>query len=240
MLAALLLAAACSVDRKEGAPVSRPASGGQSQEREYAVPAREAAPADAVPSSPRAAENTPPEIRHIWFVGGDGRPGNTLGVESEVYDADGDPVQVEVAWQKNGQPAGNGNRLPLPVKRGDKVTVTATPSDGKATGRPVALTREILNAPPVIEGHAQFRFNENIAMFEVRASDADGDPLAYSLKDAPAGMNIDRGTGEIRWATSPGTTGKVPFIVVVSDGSGGEATARFTVTIAEQPPSDAR
>lgn len=239
-LAVFLLAAACSADRKEGAPVSRPAGGAQPQSGDYAVPAREAAAGGAVPAAPRPAENSPPEIRSVWFVGGDGSPGNTLGVESEVFDADGDPVQVEVAWQKNGQPAGNGNRLPLPVKRGDNIVVTITPSDGKVSGRPGTLTRVIRNTPPLIEGHDRFQFDENVATLHVRASDADGDPLTYSLKDAPAGMRIDRNNGVVRWVTSPGTIGRIPFTVVVADGADGEATARFTVTIAEQSPSDAR
>jgi len=195
------------------------------------VPAR--APGDAVPDSS-------PEIRGIRFVGGDGRPGNTLGVEVEGHDADGDPVQFEIAWQKNGQPAGTGNRLAEPVKRGDKVNVTVTPFDGKVRGISATLSREILNTPPAIEGQEQFQVTDNAVIFHVRASDADGDPLTYSLKEAPAGMSIDHGTGWMRWATSPGTTGKVPFTVIVSDGSGGETTARFTVTIAEQPPNGAR
>jgi hypothetical protein len=161
-------------------------------------------------------------------------------VEAVGYDADGDPVQFEIAWQKNSHPAGGGNRLTAPVKRGDKVIVTITPFDGKDRGIPATLSREILNTPPAIEGQEQFQVGDNAVTFHVRASDADGDPLAYSLKDAPAGMSIDRKTGLVRWATSPGTTGKVPFTVVVSDGSGGESTARFTVTIAEQPPSGAR
>jgi hypothetical protein len=181
-----------------------------------------------------------PEIRGVRFVGGDGRPGNTLGVEVEGYDADGDPVQFEIAWQKNGQPAGTGNRLTAPVKRGDKVSVTVTPFDGKERGKSATLFRQILNTPPVIEGQEEFQVTENAVTFHVRASDADGDPLTYSLKDAPAGMSIDRKTGLVRWMTSPGTTGKVPFTVIVSDGSGGESTARFTVTIAEQPASGAR
>ena len=174
------------------------------------------------------------------FAGGDGRPGNTLGVETEGYDADGDPVQFEIAWQKNGQPAGTGNRLTEPVKRGDKVILTVTPFDGKDRGKTATLSREILNTPPAIEGQEQFQVGDNAVTFHVRASDADGDPLTYSLKDAPAGMNIDRKDGWVRWVTSPGTTGKVPFTVIVSDGSGGESSARFTVTVAEQPSSGAR
>jgi hypothetical protein len=161
-------------------------------------------------------------------------------VEAEGYGADGDPVQFEIAWRKNGQPAGTGNRLTEPVKRGDKVTVTVTPFDGKERGRPASLLREIINTPPAIEGQEQFQVTDNAVTFHVRASDADGDPLTFSLKDAPPGMSIDPMTGSVRWATSIGTTGKLPFTVIVSDGSGGESTARFTVTIAEEPSTGAR
>jgi hypothetical protein len=161
-------------------------------------------------------------------------------VEAEGQDADGDPVRFEIAWQKNGEPAGSGNRLTTPLKRGDKVVVMITPFDGKDRGKSATLSREILNTPPAIEGQEQFQVGDNAVTFHVRASDADGDPLMFSLKDAPAGMSIDRSTGFVRWVTSPGTTGKVPFTVIVSDGSGGESTARFTVTIAEQPSPGAR
>jgi len=238
LLVILSLLFACSSDRKAPNPGPPPAgdvaSPTEQQGGGFPVGGEHA----RVPGA--AAMNSSPEIRGIWFVGGDGRPGNTLGVEMEGYDADGDPVQFEIAWQKNGQPAGSGNRLTAPVKRGDKVTVTVTPFDGKDRGKSATLSREILNTPPAIEGQEQFQVSDSAVTFHVRASDADGDPLTFSLKDAPAGMSIDRMTGLVRWATSPGTTGKVPFTVVVSDGSGGESTARFTVTIAEQPSSGAR
>ena len=196
--------------------------------------------AEAVQAPGIAGANSPPEIRAVWFVGGDGRPGNTLGVEAEGYDADGDSVQFEIAWRKSSQPAGTGNRLTAPVKRGDKVSVTVTPFDGKGRGTSATLSREILNTPPAIEGQEQFQVTDNAVTFHVRASDADDDPLIFSLKDAPPGMSIDRGSGWVRWVTSPGTTGKVPFTVIVSDGAGGESTARISVTIAEQPSSGAR
>ncbi|MCR4309401.1 MAG: cadherin repeat domain-containing protein [Deltaproteobacteria bacterium] len=233
LLLLLSLVFACSGDRK--APTSAPSPAGNG----IAPTAQQGggAPVGGEPAPPpdAAVRNASPEIRGVRFVGGDGRPGNTLGVETEGYDADGDAVQFEIAWQKNGQPAGTGNRLTAPVKRGDKVTVTVTPFDGKERGKSATLFREILNTPPVIEGQEQFQVTENAVTFHVRASDADGDPLTFSLKDAPAGMSIDRKTGWVRWVTSPGTTGKVPFTVIVSDGAGGESTARFSVTIAQEP-----
>lgn len=233
LLAIFLLVSGCSGDRKVPSPASPPSGTAVSPHEgqgDGSPSGREVAQAPGA-----SVRNSPPEVRGVRFVGGDGMPGNTLGVETEGFDADGDPVQFEIAWQKNGQPAGNGNRLTVPVKRGDKVDVTITPFDGKERGKSATLSRKILNTPPAIEGQEQFQLKDNIAAFHVRASDADGDPLTYSLKGAPAGMTIDRSTGFVRWATTPGTTGKIPFSVTVSDGSGGEATARFTVTISEEP-----
>ena len=239
LLVILPLVFACSGERKAPTPAPpAPAENG------IAPPSQQVGGAPAGGESataPGAAiRNRPPEIRGMLFVGGDGRPGNTLGVETEGYDADGDAVMFEIAWRKNGQPAGAGNRLTPPVKRGDKVSVTVTPFDGKERGTSATLFREILNTPPAIEGQERFQVTDNAVTFHVRASDADGDPLAYSIRDAPADMSIDRTTGMVRWATSPGTTGKVPFTVIVSDGAGGESTARFTVTVAEEPSSGAR
>jgi hypothetical protein len=184
--------------------------------------------------------NSQPDLRGVRFVLGDGGPGSPLGIEAEAYDADGDAVKIEIEWRKNGEPAGAGSRLGVPVKKGDKILVTLTPFDGEERGKSATLSREIRNTNPMIEGQERFQVSGNIVTFHVRASDADGDPLAYSIKEAPAGMLIDRTSGWVRWETAPGTTGKVPFSVTVSDGSGGETTARFTVTISEQPPTGAR
>ncbi len=180
--------------------------------------------------------NSPPEIREVRFVPGSSLQSGVLGVEADVFDADGDETRVEIAWRKNGEPAGNGNRLGVPEKRGDKVEVTITPFDREGPGKSATLVREIRNTPPVIEGQEQFKVEGNLVTFHVRATDPDGDPLTYALKEAPAGMQIDPATGWVRWETARGKTGKVPFTVLVSDGAGGESTARFTVTIAEEPP----
>ena len=204
------------------------------------VQARVAGGGPSAVSQTVTVRNSPPEIRGIRFVLGDAKPGVLIGVEAETFDVDGDAVRVDIAWRKNGEPAGAGSRLAVPVKRGDKVDVTIVTHDGEAPGKSATLSREIRNTPPVIEGQEQFQVDGNVVTFHVRASDPDGDPLVYGVKDAPAGMKIDRSTGWVRWETAPGTIGKVPFTVTVSDGTGGESTARFTVTIAEPPASGAR
>lgn len=244
LLISLLLSAGCSGDRKASAPPP-PMPAQSSVGNAVPSPAGQQGGGSVVGGEPARApgavdRNSPPVVRSVRFIHADVTAGTGLAVETEGYDPDGDAVQFEIAWQKNGQPAGTGNRLTAPLIRGDKVTVTVTPFDGKERGKSFTLFREILNTAPVIEGQEQFQVTDNAVTFHVRASDADGDPLMYSLKDAPAGMSIDRKTGWVRWMTSPGTPGKVPFTVIVSDGSGGETTARFTVTVAEQPSSGAR
>ena len=199
--------------------------------RDAAAPAGEG----VLPSSSAAVRNFPPEIRGVRFVPGDAKDGTGLGVEADGFDADGDAVRFEIAWRRNGEPAGNGNRMEGPLKRGDRVVVTITPFDGKVRGKGAELSREIRNTPPVIEGQEGFRVNDNLVTFRVQASDPDGDPILFDLKDAPSGMRIGRSNGQVRWETAPGTAGKIPFTVTVSDGSGGEATARFSVTITEEP-----
>ncbi|TFH31873.1 MAG: hypothetical protein E4G97_03455, partial [Deltaproteobacteria bacterium] len=121
--------------------------------------------------------NSPPVLRSVQFIYADVSTRTGLAVEVEGYDAEGDTVQSEIAWSKNGEPAGTGNRLMAPVRRGDKVSVTVTPFDGKERGKSATLFRESLNTFPAIEGQEQFQVTDNAVVFHVRASDPDGDPL---------------------------------------------------------------
>ena len=231
ILAILILMAGCSKN-DGGAPASQaPAALPQAAENDAAKGPEE----DSYSPEEEVAGNTSPEIRKVWFVGGDGSTGNTLGIEFETFDADEDVVTVGIVWSRNGESAGTGKYISSEVRRDDKITVVLTPSDGKTTGRPVTLTRQVTNSPPSIQGHDQFQFDGNTASFQMLASDPDGDTLSYALNDAPAGMTIDRNTGRIRWEVPPETTGKISFMVEVSDGFGGSAKAPLSITIAPQP-----
>ncbi|HBX43181.1 MAG TPA: hypothetical protein DEH27_05045 [Deltaproteobacteria bacterium] len=181
--------------------------------------------------------NAPPEIRSVKFVPEIFRPGDSLGVEVSGSDPDGDEVTFEYAWEKNGTPAGSGSRIEGALQRKDAIAVTITPFDGEVRGRPLTLRREIRNVPPSIEGVKDARLEGDLYSCSILATDGDGDPLTYALKESPPGMSIETPTGTIRWEIPPAVTGKVPVTVVVSDGNGGEASYSMAVTIQEAAPS---
>ncbi|MCX5718780.1 MAG: Ig-like domain-containing protein [Nitrospirae bacterium] len=177
-------------------------------------------------------KNTSPEVNKVrilpevvW------KPGDSLSVEVSGTDIDGDEVTISYEWTKNGEPAGNGKRIEVPLKRGDKVSVKITPFDGEVYGRSVILHREIRNLPPMIIDDKKFNFDGKVYSYQVKATDPDGDPLTYSLKTAPAGMTIEQLTGLIRWNVPPDFKGKTTFTVFVNDGHGGEAMQSLTFAI---------
>jgi len=201
---------------------------------------------DAVPKSGQnppvldtaSLRNGPPEIRSVKFVPEIFRPGDSLGAEVTGADPDRDPVTIEYFWQRNGQPAGTGSRLEGSLKRGDAIILTVTPFDGESRGRSVTLRREIRNVPPSIEGARNPHLEGNLYTCRIQAADSDGDPLAFSLRDAPAGMSIDKASGIIRWDVPPKVRGNVPVTVGVTDGNGGEASYAMILTIGGEPEKE--
>ena len=74
-------------------------------------------------------------------------------------------------------------------------------------------------------------------VYPVAATDADHDPLTFSLPTAPPGMTVTPDTGEIAW-TPPGP-GTVNVAVAVDDGHGGTGTQSFALTVgmpSNRPP----
>jgi hypothetical protein len=67
--------------------------------------------------------------------------------------------------------------------------------------------------------------------YKVTATDANGDVLAYSLTQAPAGMTIGTTTGQIAWTPTSSQTGAQAVTVRVADPGGLAATQAFSVNV---------
>jgi hypothetical protein len=176
-------------------------------------------------------KNAPPELTRVKIMPEVFKPGDRFYVEAAAEDADGDEVTILYKWTKNGEPAGEGREIESFLKRGDKFSVRITPFDGEAYGESALLTREIRNMPPMITEDYKFKIDGRNWSHQIQASDPDGDTLAYSLKSAPSGMEIDPATGLVTWDVPRGFQGKASVTASVKDGHGGEATHTFIVTI---------
>jgi hypothetical protein len=119
--------------------------------------------------------------------------------------------------------------------------VTFTVSDGALTAA-VSTTIAVVrgNVPPVIDSSPVTTAAVGVTYsYDVNASDADGDSLAYALSAAPAGMSIAATTGVIQWTPAASQVGPQDVTVRVSDGHGGLVDQSFVVTVsapANRPP----
>src|SRR3989344_4494332 len=78
------------------------------------------------------------------------------------------------------------------------------------------------NSAPVITSNPLTNIDEGQGyVYDVNATDADGDVLNYALTQGPNGMTINAGSGIINWVDSK--DGVHPVSVQVTDGKGGAA-----------------
>jgi hypothetical protein len=175
-------------------------------------------------------KNIPPAIEKAKILPAVSKVIDTLMIDVTGNDRDGDEVSLSLEWSKNGEPAGSGQSLEGPFKRGDKISVKITPFDGQEYGQPITLTTEIYNSPPRSLKDGTEKFENNIYSYQIKATDPDGDALTYNLKQAPQGMVIDK-TGLITWKVGEKDAGRHPVTVQITDGHGGEALYNFDVTI---------
>jgi hypothetical protein len=176
-------------------------------------------------------DNAPPAISSIKIMPEVFQPGDTLRVDAAGTDPDGDKVTFTYAWIINGEPAGTEQHLKASLKRGDSFSVTVTPYDGVAYGRPIILERELRNLPPMIGEQQNVFFDGQTLTCTITANDPDGDTVSYALKDEPKGMTIGKDTGVLTYNVPAEAFGKISFTVSVTDGQGGESAKEFHLDV---------
>lgn len=77
-------------------------------------------------------------------------------------------------------------------------------------------------------------------VYQLEATDPDGDTLSFELVDAPAGAQISVLTGLISWMPTAAQAGLNSFRVRVSDGRGAWVEQAFAVQVRANPPPQAQ
>lgn len=168
------------------------------------------------------ATNRPPVLTSIALSPNIVLPGVPVRVEVKSNDPDQDDVRFNFTWKINGQTeAGQSGEVfdTSELRKGDLITVTVIPDDGKDQGKPLESNGVIIqNRPPEILSLPAAGISSGYFQYQVTAKDADNDPLLFSLEGGPAEMTIDS-TGLIQWTVPRGLMGKEQVRVIVSDGS---------------------
>lgn len=170
------------------------------------------------------------------------KAGNVFAYTLTTIDADNDPV----AYQLLSAPAG----MSLDTSRGTvrwqpaldqlgpaTVSVRAYDPFGGETTQTFTVTVRGADGPPVVTSVPPTETNVGGAyLYSVKAVDLEGDPLVFSLLQAPAGMTLNPVTGEIAWTPTAGQVGQQAVIIQVSNGAGGYTTQGFAVKVLAGAP----
>ncbi len=110
------------------------------------------------------------------------------------------------------------------------------PNEVQFTYDIVALS--VLNQAPVIHTSPTTEILAGQSYrYDVKATDANRDPLTYTLLSAPDGMTINAQTGSITWQTGTANVGSHAVKVQVSDGRGGVDQQSFLLEVETAVPN---
>ncbi len=183
-----------------------------------------------------AGANRPPVITSTPTVVG--TAGVTYAYPVNASDPDGDSVDYALLESPPGMSISAAGRIewPVPVDTAGSFSVVLEVSDGRgasvrqsfAIGVGIAANRPPrITSTPVATATAGQNY-----VYQLNASDPDGDPLAYSVATAEPAITVTS-AGRIQWSVPAGVSGTVDVEVQVTDGRGGLASQRFVIGIAE-------
>ena len=136
-----------------------------------------------------------------------------------------DPMRGRIRWSPTADQLGS-----------QQVVIGLTNAGGKSTTQSFTIQVRAIDVPPVITSTPPTQGAAGQAYtYAVSATDADGDPLTYSLTAFDTGMTIDAATGLIQWTPTAQQIGIHIFAVAVDDGQGGTATQNWLVVVGSQP-----
>ncbi|TAL18590.1 tandem-95 repeat protein [bacterium] len=165
--------------------------------------------------------------------------GELLGFTVLAADPDGDTLTYSAAGLPSGATldALSGEFAWTPgYAQSGSYSVTFTVNDrganvGQSDSETVTITVNNVNRPPILEPIGGRTVNENETLaIGVEAADPDGDALAYSAGELPAGATLNVATGAFGWTPGFDRSGTYDVTFAVTDGSL-SASESVTITV---------
>jgi len=115
--------------------------------------------------------------------------------------------------------------------------VTVRVDDGNGGTGEQTYTLTVVNVPPTITSEPVVLGTEDaLYTYDVACDDEGQGATAYSLGQAPAGMQIDVSTGVVTWTPNNANVGEHSVTIDVDDGNGGTTQQTFTLTVENVAP----
>jgi hypothetical protein len=179
--------------------------------------------------------NSPPRIESVSIVMTMGEELPMLEAAVEGRDGDGDVIAYDYRWFRNDALIRSAHERTLPasdLSRGDRLRVEVTAKDKESASLAVqSEVFQVQNLPPRIVSRPEYPGTKDPAFrYQVKAEDADQDPLRFELMAGPSGMKVGP-EGLVEWMLPPPNDrrGDHPVKIKVSDEKGGEALQEFSL-----------
>ncbi len=186
-------------------------------------------------SSPVKILNSPAVIQEVGVEPKVAYVGDSLKAIVKSSDPDGDFIYYNYQWEKNGSVLNDETKETLEkgrFRKGDSIVVIVTPDDRETLGTPKRSEPILIsNSPPQIVSSPPTSVEKATYIYQVKANEADNDPITFTLKSGPRGMGIDKKTGLIRWEIRKEDKGTYPVEIEVSDSEGARSIQRYTLTV---------
>lgn len=121
----------------------------------------------------------------------------------------------------------------------DSFSVTVNDGNGGTATSIVEIQINPVNDAPVASDQHLVTDEDHAINGRIEASDVDGDPLHFSMLEQPlhGSVSLDAVTGQFTYTPSLNYHGSDAFVVIVTDGVGGETASRIVLTV--NPVNDA-
>jgi len=160
----------------------------------------------------------------------------SLNITLTGSDADNDSLSYSIASQAiNGLLSGTGaNFVYTPNANFNGVdSFNFTVNDGVdvSTATINLIVQSVNDAPELISSAITSGVENTAYVYDVNATDADGDDINYALTTAPAGMSIDSASGLINWLPGYDAAGTHTVQISIDDGQGSAISYSYSLTI---------
>lgn len=156
-------------------------------------------------------------------------PRDGFKVIVEAADIEGDEITFNYQWSINDEEIVGADKEFIPwqdgFKKGVELIIEVIPQDvfGEGIWRAMGSIT-IPNTPPKITSTPTGFMEKDQFIYDVKAEDADGDEIKFSLKNAPETMAIDPETGSINWQNTKKESNETLEITIVAEDTDGAAT----------------